>query len=129
MESRPHIVVSTALSLMYVAFMLVQFNDPDPETWVPVYGAMVLLTVLNIFKALPPMVGILPMVGMLALAVWLWPAEYKGVTGDMRHNPEIEMARESLGLVVCAIGCGYVAWRGRVRLYIARRRSLGQAYR
>jgi Transmembrane family 220, helix len=115
MENRSHSVIAGILGLIFVAFAVLQFNDPDPFTWISVYGLMVVLVSVNIWRRLPMMVSFLPMVMALIGAYWLWPDSYMGLSGKMASRPGVELARESLGLCICACACAYVLWRSWVR--------------
>lgn len=115
MESQVHSVISGVLALMFVAFAVVQYNDPDPWTWVAIYGLMVGLLIANIFRRLPGGVSLLPMVAALVGCYFLWPDQYIGLTGKMDSRPAVELARESLGLLICALACLYVGVRSWMR--------------
>lgn len=115
MESRLHLVISIVIALIFVGFAAVQYNDPDPLTWIAIYGMMALLLSLNAYRRLPISVSVLPMLAAILGAILLWPDEYQGIANKMDSRPGVELARESLGLAICALGCGYVAWRSWAR--------------
>ena len=115
MENRSHSVIAGILSLMFIVFAGLQFNDPDPMTWISVYGVILVLLVVNILRRLPMMVSFLPMAGALVGAYLLWPDSYEGLGPTMEAHPNIELARESLGLCICALASAYVMWRSWVR--------------
>ena len=115
MESRLHSVISTVMALMFAAFAAVQYNDPDPLTWIAIYSLMAVLLLLNAYRRLPLSVSLLPMLAAIVGTVLLWPDEYQGITDKMDSRPGVELARESLGLALCALGCMYVAWRSWAR--------------
>jgi Transmembrane family 220, helix len=100
---------------MFIVFAALQFNDPDPITWVAVYGAILVLLLVNIWRRLPMMVSFLPMAGALVGAYLLWPESYDGLAHKMDGHPNVELARESLGLGICALASAYVMWRSWVR--------------
>lgn len=116
METRVHTVIGTVLALMFGAFAALQLNDPDPLAWIFVYGFLMAIVVMNIFRPLPLMICVLPMLAAIAGAILLWPENYEGITGKM-DGPDsgIELARESLGLLICAAACAYIAARSYVR--------------
>ena len=49
-------------------------------------------------------------------AVLQWPPAFEGVFwGEMKmHSLNIELARESLGLAICALAMGFLGWWARV---------------
>ncbi len=115
MESRLHLVISLVIALIFVGFAAVQYNDPDPITWIAIYGMMALLLLVNAYRRLPISVSVLPMLAAIVGAILLWPDEYQGIANKMDSRPGVELARESLGLAICALSCAYVAWRSWVR--------------
>lgn len=93
--------------LMTVAFlyaMTVQYNDPDPYYWMPIYllpAAISLLIYLG--RGTKSLKGILLVLALVyfAGAFFMWPAHWEGVA--LQHGMKtvnIEEGRESLGLAV-----------------------------
>jgi hypothetical protein len=121
METKVHSVIGAILALIFGAFAALQLNDPDPLTWIAVYGVVVAMLVGSIFRPLPMFVCILPMLAAMVGAVLLWPNEFQGLSGKMDSRPGVELARESLGLILCALACGYLAIRSVVRVKRSRK--------
>jgi hypothetical protein len=115
MESQGNIWVSGALAAVFALFALLQINDPDPFAWILVYGFVAAMLLLNIWRRLPYSWVLLPMAAALVGAWLLWPDSYKGLEGKMDSRREVELARESLGLVLCALAFGYLFLRSYVR--------------
>jgi hypothetical protein len=98
--------IMAALFLFAVA---VQYNDPDPLRWMTIYGAAALACILALMGRLRPRFAAL--VGLVALvwAVWWAPGVLGRVApGDLFHEmemarPEIEEAREMVGLLLVAV--------------------------
>lgn len=111
MESKTHQIISIAFALLYLSFAVVQYNDPDPFVWIPIYLLAAGLPIWNIFRKVPPLVPVTAIILCIIWAVLLWPEEYQGLAGKMDSRPGVELARESLGLLVSAIGAGYVLLR------------------
>ena len=88
METRVHTGIGIVLALIFGAFAAVQYNDPDPLTWIAIYGCL---------------------------------EEFQGLTGKMDSRPGVELARESLGLIICALGSLYLAIRSVVRVKRSRK--------
>ncbi len=88
--------------ILLIVFAFLQLNDPDPFVWTITYLSAALLCVLALRTKLPHWLAGVSSVLYLAGALYQWPEIFKGVTGTMDNNPEIELARESLGLIICA---------------------------
>lgn len=110
------------LAVLLVWSAVMQANDPDPLSWILMYGS------LGVVCAVATMGYHLPVVTWLAFGVsaaWaatLLPAVFELftdhpagdlLTGMSPDRPYVEQARESLGLSIGALGCLYVAWIGR----------------
>ncbi|MBX9852362.1 MAG: transmembrane 220 family protein [Cytophagaceae bacterium] len=107
------------LALMFIVFAGLQYNDPDPEVWIPVYMLSALLSLVAIFRPLPKVLLLILIVVYIAGAIYLWPDRYEGVTMPMSHKPNIEYARESLGLLICALAkCWLLFLSSRKNVYL-----------
>lgn len=116
MKLTPHRILCIGLSLMFDAFAVLQYNDPDPQVWMPIYFGMAALCLWSAFGALPRLIPAVVVVAALVGAYLLWPETYQGLSGKMDSRPGVELARESLGLLICALVAAYLAWRGPVRV-------------
>lgn len=91
------------LAFLYAA--AVQYNDPDPYYWIPIYLLPALLSMLVFFgrgNSLKPIFLILALL-YLGGAYYMWPAHWEGVA--LQHGMKtmnIEEGRESLGLTIAA---------------------------
>ena len=92
--------------LMTVAFLyatIVQYNDPDPYYWMPIYLIPTAISLLIYFgrgNAVKLFLLVLALV-YFAGAYYMWPAHWEGVA--LQHGMKtvnIEEGRESLGLAV-----------------------------
>ncbi|MBK8701918.1 MAG: transmembrane 220 family protein [Saprospiraceae bacterium] len=105
------------ITVLFVVFALVQYNDADWYIWGPAY-----LLVAALY-AFPDAFKSRKIVLMILLGFLLWAASYvpafitwlkdgaPSITGTMKaENMEVELVREFLGLVLCII---YVALRLR----------------
>ena len=97
-----------------------QLNDPDPASWIAVYGMTAYIAVRYFFGGLRPVVALLP-----AVAIFVWWCTYipafsawvadgmPTITGSMHAESEyIELVREFLGLTACWVTLtvyGYLA--------------------
>ncbi|MCC6462655.1 MAG: transmembrane 220 family protein [Saprospiraceae bacterium] len=107
------------LSLVFVLFAAVQYNDPDPVQWILLYsGPAVFYGMAALGRQYRP-------------AIWLWLAVSAGwaltYVPDFWHwlqmgtpsivetmkaeKPYVELTREFLGLCIAAAGCGWLLKR------------------
>ena len=118
-------MVQKALSLflfvMFLIFGALQFNDPDPEVWVSIYFFAALLCIMDlsvwntsimegmakVHPNLPKTIIGFGIFASLLGAGILWPEEYQGITGKMDSRPGVELARESLGLIIVATALAF----------------------
>lgn len=87
---------------MFVVFAALQYNDPDPVQWMFAYLSAALMSYLALKGKLVNYVAFISAAVYLAGAFYQWPPQFDGVTGNMDTDPNIELGRESLGLVICA---------------------------
>jgi hypothetical protein len=105
--------VNLFLALMFIAFAVVQFNDPDPLVWIAIYGGMAVICVLAAFRYYPRNVMFVMLAFYLGYSFFFfkgviewWAQDDKSILFDdlakMQH-PYIEESREFLGLMICII--------------------------
>ncbi|MCH7689917.1 MAG: transmembrane 220 family protein, partial [candidate division Zixibacteria bacterium] len=98
-----HKILSALWGFMFLAFAALQYNDPDPLIWFLAYGVITVVSFVYLKYSLPnwALIGLIMI--YVITAIMLFPDEFGGVTGIMSdEHPEIEQARESLGLGICA---------------------------
>ncbi|MFY7908496.1 MAG: transmembrane 220 family protein [Emticicia sp.] len=91
--------------VMFFVFALVQYNDPDPYVWIPVYLIPAYLCYYRLQgkgdKLMYFAFGLL----FLMWAINQFPPEWEGVLLNQgMKTVNIELGRESLGLGCCTIG-------------------------
>jgi hypothetical protein len=106
-------VVSSIFALMFLAFALVQINDPDPLLWIAIYGAMVVASVMAFFNRYSKALMIGLAIGYCIYAALLFPSAITWMKSADRsllfdditkmQYPYIEETREFLGLVICIL--------------------------
>ena len=107
------------MALVFLVFAGLQYNDPDPYIWIPIYLYLVLLSVLVINRKVSQLVLFVSALAFLIGAFYLWPAHWEGVAlKNGMKTINIEEGRESLGL---ALGCVTLLIYG---LAVSRRRVL-----
>ncbi len=114
-------IVSIVLALMFVSFVAVQFDDPDPILWVFIYSNMVVICVWSVF-AVPNKYWIwISAGGYLVYAIFLIPGALDWFQSPDRsllfddlakmQYPYIEETREFLGLIICVVVLCWVGFR------------------
>jgi len=96
------------LGILFVLFILVQLNDPDPVLWVIIYLVPAVISILLTHLKVNGYVLLMLSVFYLIAAIYLFPpsisdwinAEEKSQSLGMKL-PGIEEARESMGLFIC----------------------------
>ncbi|WP_247231307.1 transmembrane 220 family protein [Telluribacter sp. SYSU D00476] len=104
--------IAIFFGILFVLFAYFQFNDPDSEIWIITYSVAALACFMALRELWPWWVFAILAVGYLVGAIVQWPAQFEGVLfGEMgMRSMNIELARESLGLGMCAIANGLLAW-------------------
>jgi hypothetical protein len=106
-------IITALLLAIYLLFAYFQLNDPDPERWVPIYGLAALACLSVLIDRKPHYYVFWVMsIGYLVAAYLQWPPQFEGfLFGEMAmRSLNIELARESGGLVICAAGMGLMGW-------------------
>jgi hypothetical protein len=113
-------IVNGVLCLLMLAFVAVQYNDPDAGLWMVIYGLPAAWAALAAWRparlqARPATLGLgLCLLAALAGVAYWWPTD----AGWWRQEVwwESETAREGMGLMAVAIVLAVVAltgWLGR----------------
>lgn len=119
MFNRPIRYTAFFLAFTFIVFCILQYNDPDPHIWIPIYGFAALISISVAINRISIPVMITAMTLYFIGAIYMWPATYEGVTLDMGYKIEIEEARESLGLLICGLAMAFfvfVAYRRNRRI-------------
>lgn len=107
-QGRPFVAVNTVMLLAFVGSAVVQWNDPDPVRWMLLYSSAAVACALHLFGVLPWRLA--AAVGVVALvwsAIWAPGVITNAPIGQLfttyqMMSPEIEEARELLGLLIVA---------------------------
>jgi hypothetical protein len=101
--------------ILFILFAALQYNDPDPWLWIPIYLYAAILCWLAFRGKYFPKAYLLGIAGYLIYAVFLfftedgvldWITKYKAanIAGSMKaEKPWIEDTREFLGLVILIV--------------------------
>jgi hypothetical protein len=109
MKARLWTAANVLMLLMFVFSAIVQYNDPDPYVWIPVYGAAAVACGLELSHRLrwwlPAMIG----VGTVVWAATIAPHVFGRVpflemfsAWEMK-NEGVEESREMYGLLIVAL--------------------------
>ena len=102
-------ILYIVLTVIFVLFAAVQYNDPDPYLWIPIYGFCALVcgyAAVGKFNKTAILVGLVPitlyMISYIP-AFWDWvKMGMPSIVETMKANkPYVELTREFGGLVVC----------------------------
>lgn len=90
-------------AFLFLLCALVQLNDPDPIGWVFIYSISAYLlhrqSYFHYYRRSSILLCLVSIIG----SVYLWPSSFDGLTGNMDAQPNIEYARESMGLGLIAL--------------------------
>ncbi len=106
-------IVTVFFLIIFLLSAAVQYNDPDPERWIAIYGLAALACVSVLIDRKPhAYVFWIMAVGYLVAAYFQWPPKFEGFLFDemKMRSLNIEEARETGGLVICAVGMGLMGW-------------------
>ncbi len=107
------------LAFVFSLFAAVQYNDPDPVGWILLYGAVAVHFAMaargNMYR--PAVWATLAVAAVWAATLfpdfmnWIRMGEPSIVDSMKAEQPWIELTREFLGLVIAALGCGFLLWK------------------
>jgi hypothetical protein len=106
MKTRAFDVAAVSMTLFFIYALVMQYNDPDPYLWMPVYGAAALLSVLSIRKKRVRVPAAILAIGALAVAFWYLPR----VAGK-QDLFDSEEGREMLGLFITGVWSAILSLR------------------
>ncbi|MFD3001565.1 transmembrane 220 family protein [Pontibacter toksunensis] len=102
-------VLGAFFGFIFIAFAVVQYNDPDPALWIAIYVVAAALSVAAGFgKVSNVLLGVAFVVYAAGVIYW-WPEQFEGVGDSMRDSTtglllrNVEEGRESLGLGICSV--------------------------
>ena len=98
-------IVSIVFGLLFVLFAALQYNDPDPQVWIPIYG-FAAVACFMVYGGVARWWFLVAMaVIYVVAAVYQWPPVFEGFLFSEvgMRSMNIEMAREAGGLAICAV--------------------------
>ena len=105
-------IANSILSLLFITFAVVQYNDPDPWLWIVAYIFVAVQFTLQIFQKLPRPLLLISIILFAILGMTFIPDFIdwieKGapsIASEMKATePHIELVREFGGLLICLAG-------------------------
>jgi len=109
------------MALVFAFAAAVQHNDPDPLPWMSIYGAGAAASAWAAFapatfrRWLAGLIGTVAVAWAVALVPQAWgKVRFTDLFAAFEmKTPEVEVARETCGLVIVAAGMGLAALVGR----------------
>jgi hypothetical protein len=108
MKERIYCIIRYVLAMIMVGFALLQLNDPDSFVWMCAYLFVALASVLGTAEHNRWRITLGAL--YVCVAVWIFPKDYYGVGEMEAFHPEIEQARESLGVLIAGGICFVSSW-------------------
>lgn len=103
-------VVRIFNAIMFSSCILVQWNDPDPVLWMFLYFVPLFWTIFPPAAQFARRWVQLNALVYLLTSLFLFPAEFHGLAAMNDQLPEIEEAREALGLMIASVGIFLTGW-------------------
>jgi len=106
-------IFNIIFALIFLSFVYVQFNDPDPVLWILIYGSMVVMCGMAAFNLYPKRVYLVLLVLFIGFSliyipsvlVWLQQDDLTALFDEIAKMEHlyIEESREFLGLMICVV--------------------------
>ncbi len=96
-------MIPSLWGFLFIGFAIVQLNDQDPLVWISIYSFTALICFYSGIKRIHSMILLLFTSLFAAGCIYIWPPVYEGIAMPMDHSSNIELAREALGLLICAV--------------------------
>lgn len=95
-------ILALFFGLVFLSFVVVQYNDPDPIIWMIIYGIASAICFVAAYDKLPHALLYTFTVLFIIGGIYMWPAKFEGVSIGGGNIKNIEEARESLGLFLAS---------------------------
>ena len=107
--------LAIVFAVLFVLFAALQYNDPDPQVWIPIYTFAAMACVMAWGGLGQPWFYVLMALVYAGAAIWQWPPAFEGFLLDEMgmKTVNIELAREAGGLAICAVAMLTMAWLTR----------------
>lgn len=110
------------LTFLFLFFAALQYNDPDPYVWIPIYLSASVLSFFAARQRFFPRIYLAVITVYLLYAAWLFfenqgvlswffDHEAENIVQEMNdQKPWIERTREFFGLAICVFAIGLNQW-------------------
>jgi hypothetical protein len=104
-------VINIILGIIFIAFAVLQINDPDPLVWTAIYGGMAVLSFMAALGRYRVWILLVALLVILYELITLFPeisgwmeAGMPSITGSMKaESPHVEFVREFIGILICFV--------------------------
>ena len=99
-------VLNIIMLFVFLLSAAVQYNDPDGWLWIIYYAVAAVITAFAIANRYTPLAALAAIAYYIG-AAWYLPAWSSDTVLLLREpkmsSPDVELARESFGLLICAV--------------------------
>ena len=114
-------ILNFILTAVFVLFAAVQYNDPDPHIWIPIYlfpAAVCFYAAKGQYNKTYILIGLIPMTLFMFDYIpdfidWIKMGEPSIVETMKAEKPYVELTREFGGLVICVVVLVFQYFRAR----------------
>ena len=99
-------------AVLFLSFAALQYNDPDPQVWIPIYAFAAMACLMALTRiAQPWFYGLMALI-YAGAAYYQWPPAFEGfwLNEVGMKTVNIELARESGGLAICTLAMGLMGY-------------------
>jgi hypothetical protein len=99
-------ILNAIMLILFALSIAVQYNDPDGLLWMAIYGYALVVTAMALFNRYTLLAPLGVIAYLLGFAI-LMPTWNPGAIAELLSQPkmvnhDVELAREALGLLICA---------------------------
>ena len=114
-------ILNIVLVIIFVLFAAVQYNDPDPYIWIPIYlfpAAVCFYAAKGKYNKTYILIGLIPITLFMLAYIpdfidWIKMGEPSIVETMKAEKPYVELTREFGGLVICVVVLVFEYFRAR----------------
>lgn len=115
-------ITALILSLLFILFAGVQYNDPDSWVWALIYGNMAILCFMAFLGKFYKWWSVLSLIVYMVYFFYLTPAIIAFISEDFQENLRsgmtfekeyIERTREAGGLLICILALTFLHFSSR----------------
>ena len=108
--------IGLIFAILFFLFAALQYNDPDPWSWIAIYGVAAIASLLQGFGKISDKLLLLLAIGFSAATLSYAPEilswaqnGFSNIAGEMKtEDPHIELVRETFGLAIASAALFYL---------------------